>query len=132
MFRRRCWEIDGNKRGSRCRSESKVRHGENSCTERQIRRQTRLRYSWLHPRATLSTPVLDLALIPLPFYRGCRSSISVFPTRTLNCKYPPSLREGGHEKLSNPRDSVLERVFILVSDAGSKLFLKHGFKHQHG
>jgi len=47
----------------RYRSESKARHRENSCTERQIRRQTRLRYSRLNPRATLSTPALDLELL---------------------------------------------------------------------
>ncbi|KYN28232.1 hypothetical protein ALC57_02292 [Trachymyrmex cornetzi] len=56
-----------------------------NCTERQIRRQTRLRYSRLHPRATLSTPALDLVLLIFSrLYRGRRPSISVLPTRTLD------------------------------------------------
>ncbi|KYN35483.1 hypothetical protein ALC56_10040 [Trachymyrmex septentrionalis] len=55
-----------------------------NCTERQIRRQTRLRYSRLHPRATLSTSALDLVLLFFSrLYRGRQPSISVLPTRTL-------------------------------------------------
>lgn len=108
-----------------------MRHGENSCTERQIRRQTRLRYSRLHPRATLSTPALDLALLFLSrFMEDRRPSISVPLTRTLECKYVPLelARRWTRKIIQSPRFCP-GTPFVLASRAGSEL-LEHGFKRQ--
>lgn len=111
------------------------RDGENSCTERQIRRQTRLRYSRLRPRARHSLYCLRLTLVLLflsPFYTPRRVRVLLpflcWCTLDFVSMLSVNLGEGGHEKLSNPPRYRLGTPFVPfahVAISDFQLLAKH-------
>lgn len=108
------------------RRKSKERYGENSCTKRQIRRQTRLRYSRLHPRDTFYTPARSSSPILYAV-----ASLSLSSRRTLDCKYvPPKLTRRWTRKIIQSPRFRPGTSFVLAPRAGSGFIPDHGFKCQ--
>lgn len=120
-FRRRCRETEENGR-----SKGRAKR-ENSCTKRQIRRQTRLRYSRLHPRDTFYTPARSSSS-PILY---AVASPSLSSRRTLDCKYvPPELTRRWTRKIIQSPRFRPGTSFVLAPRAGGGFIPDHGFKCQ--